>query len=262
MSRIDTEKQVHAKVDGWTVNIANQAHAIKSIIEAAGRDESFEVFTLNLDHLVKLRSDPVFREAYSRARFVTADGRPVAAVAAREDDRIELCTGSDMFIPLVRAAADAELPVYLFGTREDVLAAAEAKLAELTGSRVKVVGHAAPPMGFDPQGQAADRALDEIAASGARLCFVALGAPKQELFAARATERGVPGGFVCIGASIDFIVGEQVRAPAIIRRAGLEWAWRLGSNPKRLAARYAQCAFLRAELAFPDQLNGKIVPYR
>ena len=262
MSQNSTEKEVHASVDGWTVNIANQGHAIESIVDAASRDESFEVFTLNLDHLVKLRTDVAFREAYSRARFVTADGRPVAAVAAREDDRIELCTGSDMFIPLVHAAAEAELPVYLFGTREDVLDAAEKKLSELTGSRIKVVGSAAPPMGFDPQGDAADDALDKIASSGARLCFVALGAPKQELFAARATQRGIPGGFICIGASIDFIVGEQVRAPVIVRHAGFEWAWRLGSNPRRLATRYAKRAFLRAELAFPDHLNGKMVPYR
>ncbi len=262
MSQTKTDKDIQASIDGWKVNIANQAHAIETIIDAASRDESFEVFTLNLDHLVKLRTDPAFRAAYTRARYVTADGRPVATIAAREDDRIELCTGSDMFEPLIKAAADAELPVYLFGTRDDVLKAAEEKLAEMTGSRIKVVGSAAPPMGFDPQGEVADQALDEIAASGARLCFVALGAPKQELFAARATERGIPGGFICIGASIDFVAGEQVRAPAIVRRAGFEWVWRLGSNPRRLASRYAKCAVLRAELAFPQTLSGKIIPYR
>ncbi|MEM7291658.1 MAG: WecB/TagA/CpsF family glycosyltransferase, partial [Pseudomonadota bacterium] len=162
MNQIDSENHVHAKVDGWTVNIANQSHAIQSIIDAASRAESFEVFTLNLDHLVKLRSDAAFRQAYSRARFVTADGRPVAAIAARTDDRIELCAGSDMFVPLIKAAADAELPVYLFGTENDVLEAAEKKLAELTNARIKVVGSAAPPMGFDPQGKAADEALDKI----------------------------------------------------------------------------------------------------
>ncbi|MEM7749504.1 MAG: WecB/TagA/CpsF family glycosyltransferase [Pseudomonadota bacterium] len=262
MSHTSTSSYVHAKVDGWTVNIANQSHAIQAIIDAACRGESFEVFTLNLDHLVKLRSDAEFREAYSRARFVTADGRPVAAIAARADDRIELCAGSDMFVPLVKAATDAELPVYLFGTGDDVLEAAEKKLAELTNSRIKVVGRAAPPMGFDPQGKAADEALDKIQASGARLCFVALGAPKQELFAARATERGVNAGFICVGASIDFIVGEQVRAPAIFRQAGCEWIWRLGSNPTRLAARYARCVIMRAELAFPGQLSGRILPHR
>ncbi|MEM9355402.1 MAG: WecB/TagA/CpsF family glycosyltransferase [Pseudomonadota bacterium] len=262
MSQTSTDNDVQAKVDGWTVNIANQSHAIESIIEAASRAESFEVFTLNLDHLVKLRSDAAFREAYSRARFITADGRPVAALAARTDDRIELCAGSDMFVPLAKAAADAELPVYLFGTRDDVLETAEKKLAELTNSRIKVVGSAAPPMGFDPQGEAADEALDKIQASGARLCFVALGAPKQELFAARATERGINAGFICIGASIDFIVGEQVRAPAMFRQAGCEWIWRLGSNPTRLATRYAKCAFMRAELAFPEHLSGRILPHR
>ena len=256
------ENDVRASVDRYTVNIANQKHAIESIIDAASRAESFEVFTLNLDHLVKLRSDPAFREAYGRARFVTADGRPVAAIAAREDKRIELCTGSDMFVPLVQEAAKNDLPIYLFGTRKDVLLTAERRLMELTNGRLKVVGSSAPPMGFDPQGGAADEALEAIRASGARLCFVALGAPKQELFAARATELGVPAGFVCIGASIDFIAGQQVRAPVIVRQAGFEWAWRLGSNPWRMANRYTKCAIMRAELAFPEHLSGKLLPYR
>ena len=253
---------VRASVDRYTVNIANQKHAIEAIVAAASRAESFEVFTLNLDHLVKLRSNPAFREAYAGARFVTADGRPVAAIAAREDKRIELCTGSDMFVPLVQEAAKNDLPIYLFGTRTDVLQAAERSLSELTNGRIKVVGSSAPPMGFDPQGAAADEALETIRASGARLCFVALGAPKQELFAARATELGVPAGFVCIGASIDFIAGQQVRAPVIVRQAGFEWVWRLGSDPWRLANRYTKCAIMRAELAFPEHLSGRLLPYR
>jgi exopolysaccharide biosynthesis WecB/TagA/CpsF family protein len=116
-------------------------------------------------------------------------------------------------------------------------------------------------MGFDPESQAALEAGYRIAGSGARLCFVALGAPKQELFADRMT-RNVGGvGFVCIGAALDFISGEQVRAPALFQRAGLEWAYRLLSNPSRMWARYARCAalYLRLRLGVGRPATGSLI---
>ena len=95
--------------------------------------------------------------------------------------------------------------------------------------------------------------------------FCGAGAPKQEIFAARAVARDVPIGFVCIGAGLDFLVGAQVRAPAIMQRFGLEWLWRLASDPGRLAKRYARCAIVLAEIALVapvKRLVGKLIPKR
>ena len=100
--------------------------------------------------------------------------------------------------------------------------------------------------------------MDDISASGARLCFVALGAPKQEIFAARAVARGVPAGFVCIGAGLDFIVGAQVRAPAIMQKFGFEWLWRLANDPVRLTRRYTRCAVVLAEIIVFHPLKQQI----
>jgi exopolysaccharide biosynthesis WecB/TagA/CpsF family protein len=83
--------------------------------------------------------------------------------------------------------------------------------------------------------------MDRIRASGARLCFVALGAPRQELFAARCLDELNGTGVLCIGAALDFIAGVQSRAPTIARRAGLEWAWRMLREPRRLGPRYVKC---------------------
>ena len=97
------------------------------------------------------------------------------------------------------------------------------------------------------------------------MCFVALGAPKQEIFAARAVARGVQVGFVCIGAALDFLVGAQVRAPAIMQTFGLEWLWRLASDPGRLAKRYALCAIVLAEIALVapvKRLVQRLIPKR
>jgi exopolysaccharide biosynthesis WecB/TagA/CpsF family protein len=237
-----------AAVDGWPVNVATEAEAVEKITSAAARGESFAVFTLNLDHLVKLRSSAIFRNAYMHARFVTADGEPVARLARRQHSLIQRTTGADLVVPLARAAAEMKLPVYLFGTSPQVIAESATDLAERCNGQLDIVGSGAPPMGFDPEGPDADAALDRIAASGARLCFVALGAPKQEIFAARAVARGVKTGFVCIGAALDFIAGEQSRAPAIMQRNGLEWLWRLASSPRRLGWRYMSCALLLADI--------------
>ena len=113
--------------------------------------------------------------------------------------------------------------------------------------------------GFDPEGPAATACLDELAASGARLCLLALGAPKQEILAIRGAER-LPGcGFVSVGAGLDFIAGHQSRAPVWVRRMALEWAWRLATNPRRLARRYLDCALVLPGLGV-DALRERALP--
>ena len=246
-----------ADIDGWSVNVATMTTAIDSLVEAASAGEGFTCFTLNLDHLVKLRTDAAFQRAYRGARFVTADGEPVARIARRQWPSVRRTTGADMFLPLCQAAADHGLPVYLFGTSPGVLETTKARLAELTNGRLEIVGAEAPPYGFDPTGSQARACMDRIAVSGARLCLVLLGAPKQELFSALAVERGVACGFVCLGASADFVAGHQVRAPRAVQTAGLEWAWRLASNPRRLGLRYARCALLLARIEMNQRRTSR-----
>lgn len=238
-----------ATVDGWTINIADQGQAVAEIVEAAAQGESFSIFTLNLDHLYKLKRQPLFRAAYASARFVTADGAPVAFLASLKGVRVERTTGSDLVVPLSKAAAENRLPLYLFGTNADILERAARFLKHTVGPDLVIVGSSAPERDFDPDGAAADAAIDAITKSGARLCFVALGAPKQELFSARAVARGGQTGFVCIGAGLDFLVGAQSRAPLFMQKCGLEWLWRLLKDPRRLAPRYARCAIALSDLA-------------
>jgi exopolysaccharide biosynthesis WecB/TagA/CpsF family protein len=105
-------------------------------------------------------------------------------------------------------------------------------------------------MGFDPRSAEAAANIAAIGASGARLCLVALGAPKQEIFAARAHMALPSIGFVSIGAGLDFIAGAQTRAPTWVQALALEWAWRMLNSPRRLAARYAACFQVFPRLLF------------
>lgn len=239
-------RTVLARVDGWPIHLSDLPSAVTRITDMAANlsasRKGFTVFTLNVDHLVKLRTQPAFQDAYRRADLVTADGAPVAWLSRFDDPAITRTTGADMFAPLVNAAALKGLPIYMFGSTPQVLAKTSERLMEETRGRVKIAGIASPSATFNPEGPEADAAIAQIKASGARLCFVALGAPKQEVFSARAVAQGCTAGFICVGAAVDFVAGAQVRAPELFQSIGMEWAWRLATNPKRLARRYAECA--------------------
>jgi exopolysaccharide biosynthesis WecB/TagA/CpsF family protein len=256
-----------AMIDGWGLTVATPAETIAAIVERALNAEDFDVFTLNLDHLVKLRRDQDFRQAYAAASIVTADGAPIVWLARRQGaGTVVRTTGADLVRPLVLEAARHKLPVYLFGTTDEVLAKSAAALRAQAGGQglvLEICGMSSPPHGFDPTGPAADAAIASIRASGARLVFVALGAPKQELFSAHAIRSGMNPdgkgvGFVCIGAALDFIVGHQTRAPGFMQRTGLEWAWRLATNPRRLGMRYAECAAVLADIAVVKPLRQRL----
>ena len=239
-----------AYVDGWAINTPDMETAISRIVSRAKARNAFTVFTLNLDHLVKLRSDEPFRHAYLNADIVTADGAPVAWLARLQEPSVVRTTGADMLLPLLDAAAVACLPVFLFGSREAVLAKAAHEITSATDGLLKIAGMLSPSRTFDPEGAEADRAIETIKRSGARICIVALGAPKQEIFSARARAQGLACGMICSGASLDFLAGAQIRAPGLFRKLGLEWMWRLATNPRRLAKRYAECAIVLADLLF------------
>ena len=236
-----------AVIDGQEINLATQREAIEAVTASACARQGFTLFTLNLDHLVKRRADSGFRSAYARATFVTADGAPVVKLTRAQAPAMARTTGADLVPPLCQSAAAHGLPVYLFGATPASLTKAAAAL-RLKYPGLIVAGMEAPALGFDPASPAADAAAARIAASGARIALIALGAPKQEIFADRAFARHPDVGFVCIGAALDFVSGEQTRAPAFFQTYGLEWLWRLGGNPRRLAARYLQCATLLTEL--------------
>jgi exopolysaccharide biosynthesis WecB/TagA/CpsF family protein len=223
------------------INVPNERYLIDHLIEDAGDRRGGMVFTINLDHFAKLKTDPDFRAAYERADYVTADGMPVVLMARAEGAAIERVTGADLVEPLSAAAAAAGLPVYFFGATDAVLDIAIARLRERIPNLV-VAGREAPAMGFDPRGEAARDAARRIGASGARFCFIALGAPKQEIFAREAVGCAGETIFLGIGAALDFIAGTRRRAPKYLQKACLEWFWRLMQEPRRLAPRYWQSA--------------------
>ncbi|GGX48620.1 acetyl-mannosamine transferase [Tateyamaria omphalii] len=211
--------------------------------------QGFALATLNLDHVVKLNSDKAFQDAYAQHEFVTADGNPIVWLSRLAGSQIELLPGSDLMLPLLKMAARYEVPVAFVGSTEAALKAAAIAVKQQVPD-IDIRHTIAPPFGFDPEGEDAARILDLLAKTEVGLCFVALGAPKQERFAAFGRRRAPDIGFASIGAGIDFLAGHQTRAPAWVRRMSMEWLWRAARSPRRLAMRYARCIAILPKLAY------------
>lgn len=223
-----------------TVNVPDWVALERHISSRLRAGDGFSLATINLDHLVKLRQDRRFRDAYAAQDLVVADGNPIVWMSKLAGRPVSLIPGSDAILPLVRIAAAHHKTLALVGSTDDTLAAAKTYLErEVPGTRI--VATIAPPMGFDPVGGSADEVLDALQAVDADIAFLALGAPKQELFAAYGRGKLDHVGFISIGAGLDFFSGAQVRAPAWVRAIAMEWLWRAVSQPARLIPRYAKC---------------------
>jgi exopolysaccharide biosynthesis WecB/TagA/CpsF family protein len=249
----ETNANQGVSIEGVRINLPSLNAAAAEAIRRAESGEGFTLFTVNLDHLVKLTTNEAFRGVYRRATYVTADGWPVVWLAGRKHARLERATGADLVEPLCQAAAERDLGVYFIGPGPKAQVGALDKLTRRYKT-LRVSGFEAPQL---PSGDAEamldamdlDAMAERINASDTRICFVSLGAPKQEILADALAARCPGVGFICVGAALDFISGVARRAPMWMQQGKLEWFWRLANDPRRLGGRYAECAVLFAALA-------------
>ena len=221
------------------INCPDSGALLMQVRTNLAQQRGFALATINVDHLQRLGDEPAFRRAYAAQDLVCADGNPIVWLSRLAGKPVQLAPGSDLVLPLAREAAAQGLPIGLIGSNDESLAlAARAMQDRVPGLRVALTH--APGFPFDPTGDEAAEIIQRIRGSGARLCFLALGAPRQEIFAIHARDALGNVGFASIGAGLDFLSGHQKRAPRLVRRVKMEWLWRMLSNPKRLAARYAR----------------------
>lgn len=225
------------------VNLPDRAAFERALRARFAERRGFALATLNLDHLVKLRRDRAFAQAYDAQDFITADGNPVVWLCRLSGRGASLLPGADCVVPVAALAREAGLAVALLGSTEESLEGA-ARSLEAAVPGLHIARRIAPPMGFDPKGEAAAALLRQLEAAGIGLCFLALGAPKQEILAAHGRTLAPSVGFVSIGAGLDFLAGQQRRAPLWVRRIALEWLWRLTNDPGRLFGRYLRSALI------------------
>ncbi|BCM24254.1 WecB/TagA/CpsF family glycosyltransferase [Methyloradius palustris] len=217
------------------------------------------VVTPNVDHLVKLDKNEIFRVAYQNASLVVADGRPVVAVASMFGDPLPgTVPGSDLVPEIFERFQKEKTPlkVFLLGAMPGVADSA-AKLIESKWPMVSIVGTLSPVFGFEKDVDACIKICQSINASNAELLVLGLGAPKQELWVYQYASQLSVKVALCVGATIDFLAGEKPRAPAWMRKFAIEWLHRMASEPKRLAGRYFNDALVFPRLIIKEWLSRR-----
>jgi exopolysaccharide biosynthesis WecB/TagA/CpsF family protein len=200
-----------------------------------GGDKFGFVVTPNVDHLIRYHEDPGFRALYADASYVLLDSRFLSHLFRFiKNRRISVCTGSDLTARLFESVIDSNDQILLIGGSE----AQAQMLAERY--RLNRLRHHNPPMNFISNPAEVERCVQFVEAhSPFRFCFLAVGAPQQELLAQLLKSRGNSKGLaLCIGASINFLTGLETRAPLWMQKIGFEWLFRLLNDPQRLAKRY------------------------
>ncbi len=194
------------------------------------------VVTPNVDHVVRLNAEPddsPLRVAYRDAALCLCDSRILQRLARWCGIDLPLAAGSDLTARLLADHIGEGDRICVVGGSQATIAALGARL-----HGVEIVHHQ-PPMGMRHNPVAMAEAARFVAVAQARLTFLAVGSPQQELLAqAVAAQPGATGVGLCIGASIEFVVGERRRAPRWMQRASLEWAFRLIDEPRRMWRRY------------------------
>jgi N-acetylglucosaminyldiphosphoundecaprenol N-acetyl-beta-D-mannosaminyltransferase len=143
--------------------------------------------------------------------------------------------GPDLFLDVFADGQDAGLRHYLLGSTPEVLKSLRRELLRRF-PRARIVGICSPPF----RSPTARELLDEeeaILSSRADIVWVGLGTPKQDIRAAQLAA-ALPVVAVAVGAAFDFVAGHKRQAPPWVQRRGLEWAFRLGCEPRRLWRRY------------------------
>lgn len=223
-----------------TVNVAGVELHNLTRVELLQRLNSGVFFNPNVDVIMKLRRDPEFFEAFHRAEFRICDSRIVELGARFLGTPIrEKIAGSDFFGEFCHYhRANPDVRVFLLGAGPGVAEQARRRINDREGRDIIVVAHS-PSFGFENKPEESAELVERVNASGATVLAVGVGAPKQEKWIMRHRHL-MPGVrvFMAIGATIDFEAGVLPRAPQWLQRAGLEWAFRLWREPRRLWRRY------------------------
>ena len=207
--------------------------AVEAVEGLLGSGNGGAIFTPNVDHIVIAESHAGLREAYAAADLAVADGQWVVWASRLLGTPVpEKISGSDLLLPLARAAGQRGRSIYLLGGAPAV---AEAAAHRLESEGALICGLESPPIDL---AQPQDVLVARIAAARPAIVLVALGCPKQELWIHRHRALLRPAVLFGIGGTLDFLAGRVRRAPPWVSRAGLEWAFRLALEPRRLARRY------------------------
>lgn len=213
---------------------AERAETIRALASFAAQGVRLTVNFVNAHCINVARSDAGYAAILKDSDVLLPDGSGIrlAARIAGTDTGDNL-NGTDLFPGLCEAAAAAGTPIFLLGGTPDVAALAAAEMQKRYPTLIVAGTHHGY---FDDE--AASGVIATINASGAGMLFVGFGVPRQEQWIARFRAQIAVPVVLGVGGLFDYYSNRIPRAPALIRRFGCEWVWRLAQEPRRLAGRY------------------------
>jgi N-acetylglucosaminyldiphosphoundecaprenol N-acetyl-beta-D-mannosaminyltransferase len=220
------------KIDNFS-----KQEVIQKIEELLKEDEKGYVVTPNAAHFVDLEKDAEFRIAYTNAKLILPDGMSIVWASKILKCPIkERCTGSDLFYEVCAIAEKLHQGVFLLGGTDgsEVLAADKLKIM----LPMLNVNHYSPMLGFEKDEEESNRIINCINRSKSKVLFVCVGTPKSEKWIYRNISKLNITLALSFGKSIDYFSGKTRRAPVWVQKGGMEWAFRLIQEPKRLWKRY------------------------
>ena len=241
------ERNVHLRRSGrlqWrrsrVLNAWVDGLALEDVLDLL--EEGGTLFTINPEHLYQLQRNAEFVRAYANATYVSCDSIYVYwALRLLGRDVGHRASGSDIVPAYWRRNADnPAVAIFLLGARPGVARQAMERINRMAGRKI-IVGEHGPSFNFVNDEQETAEAIEKINACGATCLVVGLGAPKQEIWIDRNRAR-MPRVkvFMGVGATIDYEAGAVRRAPNWMRQNGLEWIYRVASEPRRYFWRYAR----------------------
>lgn len=240
---------------GSPIDAVTWDQAVGRLVSWGGRRESKYVCICNVHSVVTATQDADFRRVVDQADMSTPDGAPVAWALRRAgftgQDRIN---GPDLMWKYLAEAERLGQVVFFYGGTEATLEKLRQALARAFPA-LKLGGMVSPP--FRPLTPQEDQAyVDQINAAGTAVLFVGIGCPKQEKW--MASHRGrVNAVMVGVGAAFDYHAGTIKRAPLWMQRSGLEWFYRLMSEPRRLWKRYLVTNSIFVMRMLPEMFSGR-----
>ena len=226
----------HRFVLGMRVDATSYAAAAARVLAWAQEGEARYVCVANVHMTMEAWDDDSFQALVNAADLVTPDGMPLVWALRRlgipDASRVY---GPTLTLHVCERAARDGVPVGFYGGRSEAI---EPLVARLRGRFPGlVISYAESPPFRAPTQDEDDATVAAILDSGARVLFVGLGCPKQERWMATHRDR-LPLVQLGVGAAFDFHAGMVRQAPPALQRLGLEWAFRLAMEPRRLARRY------------------------
>jgi N-acetylglucosaminyldiphosphoundecaprenol N-acetyl-beta-D-mannosaminyltransferase len=214
------------------VTITDAVTAMERWIDGPDHDCRFVVNT-GFHGLWTACRDPEFHDVLASADLFTPDGiAPIWIGRMRRRRMPERVTGADIMQTFFTRAVERGYSNYFLGDTEETLAALEVRVGE-TYPGLRIAGTYSPP--FRPLEPAEEKAMiDGINAARPDVVWVGLGLPKQERWIHKYRQAIDAKVAVGVGANFGFLSGRVARSPEVIGRMGLEWAWRLAHEPRKL----------------------------